>query len=189
MTNTALEINAPIVVTGNAYAGLTGKIATISKGWYEVELDDGRVQKMRAKHLLVNVPAEEQDTDEDEELTDAQKMKATLERHRTGYEKTVAHSGSASLDNGDKVAKALRGLHPVEAMVLANMVVVPLDPEFDAFAKYGHLNNGQQRMNSGNKIRGAVKREETTNEEVLGLVEDACEKAAPLIAELNGQAE
>ncbi|AZS06540.1 hypothetical protein [Alteromonas phage ZP6] len=72
------------------------------------------------------------------------------------YQKSKSASGNVSRNNGDAVATALTG-QPIENVraIAAEMCDVPAE---DLEAKYAHLNVGQQRMNLGNKIRGAVNR-------------------------------
>jgi len=61
-------------------------------------------------------------------------------------------------DNGDPIAQMLR-----EAVTLDDTYAVGFKylgiPEPELRARYGHLNNGQQRMNIGNLMRGKFKRE------------------------------
>lgn len=60
-------------------------------------------------------------------------------------------------DNGDPVARMLR-----DAKTLDDVYVIAAKklkvPEKELRAKYGHLNPGQQRMNCGNRLRGAFKK-------------------------------
>lgn len=72
------------------------------------------------------------------------------------YQKSKSASGNVSRNNGDAVATLLAG-QPVDVVckVAAEMCDVAAE---DLEAKYAHLNVGQQRMNLGNKIRGAVNR-------------------------------
>ena len=84
-------------------------------------------------------------------------MAGTLKAARAGYEDGVCC--------GDQLALALKST-PLEVTTqLATWVVGKGD--WDAMAAYGHLNNGQIRMNSGNKIRGALKRGDIAAELVL----------------------
>jgi hypothetical protein len=70
------------------------------------------------------------------------------------YTPVVSASGNSSLDNGDDVATKLRGkdLNEVYSIV-AKTVGEPIKA---LKAKYEHLNVGMQRMNLGNKYRGAL---------------------------------
>lgn len=74
------------------------------------------------------------------------------------YVKTHSASGSASLNNGDSVAKALDGATIDEVKVIAGNMGV------DDVNKYDHLNVGQRRMNLGNRIRGIINKMEKDKE-------------------------
>jgi regulator of protease activity HflC (stomatin/prohibitin superfamily) len=80
--------------------------------------------------------------------------KVRIEIPTDNYTKARSASGSMSRNNGDVVASTLVGLTLDETIAIA---VEVLDiPEAELRAKYAHLNVGQQRMNIGNRIRGAV---------------------------------
>lgn len=83
--------------------------------------------------------------------TDALK-EAAKTYHRTKEQKTA--SGNASVDCGDQVAAKLRGMDLTAVYSLAAKTLDITVKELQA--KYGHLNTGMQRMNLGNRIRGAV---------------------------------
>lgn len=87
-------------------------------------------------------------------------MAATLRKYRAGYEPTVSHTGRKSLHNGDVVAAFLAGRSPDEAMSAAERIL-GLDAGF-LTEKYASLNDGAKRMNSGNRIRAALKRKDIT---------------------------
>jgi len=59
-------------------------------------------------------------------------------------------------DNGDPVAVALRGCTTLDDVYRETAALLRV-PESELRAKYAHLNNGQQRMNCGNRLRGAFK--------------------------------
>lgn len=82
-------------------------------------------------------------------------MSDTLRKYRVQYTQYQQPNGELSLDNGDEVAQLLRVATP-EAVCLAADVVLGL-PHGTHLAKYERLNNGQRRMNSGNKIRAQYK--------------------------------
>lgn len=92
----------------------------------------------------------------DETQVEATETKTVIKVDPDKYQKAKSASGNASRNNGDAVATALAG-QPLEnvAAIAAEMCDVPAE---DLLAKYAHLNVGQQRMNLGNKIRGAVNR-------------------------------
>ena len=97
--------------------------------------------------------AEEADEESEEEETVGGKMAQALARARVHYVKCKRPNGTATAHNGDDIAKALRDYEPNEVADLADKCLkVPVGTHF---LKYGHLNNGQVRMNSGNRIRAA----------------------------------
>lgn len=65
---------------------------------------------------------------------------------------------SGQHDVGDEAATMLRGKSLDEAYTIAARFLRV--PEDELRTKYGHLNNGQQRMCLGNKIRFAIKKGE-----------------------------
>jgi hypothetical protein len=69
------------------------------------------------------------------------------------YARVKSASGNASLDNGDAVAKQLRELTIDDVYSRASKVLK--EPVTALKARYKHLNVGMQRMNLGNRIRGA----------------------------------
>jgi len=75
----------------------------------------------------------------------------TVNADLSKYVKTKAASGAVSVNNGDDVAVLLNGLNLDELYEIANTFCEPKEP-FD----YSKLNGGMQRMNLGNRIRGAV---------------------------------
>lgn len=86
----------------------------------------------------------------------AANMSRQLQKYRGGYQECVTASGNKSLNNGDEVASWLEGKDWAEVCRLADEVLGE-EPGFHA-TKYERLNPGQRRMNSGNRIRAAVKR-------------------------------
>lgn len=82
-------------------------------------------------------------------------MANTLAKYRVGYVVSVTADGRKSLNNGDELAELLEGL---DHMQVARVAELALDLEIGFLAtKYAKLNNGQIRMNSGNRIRAALK--------------------------------
>lgn len=147
--------------------------ATTQTGWIVVRLDDplnhptckdGKVSA-RASSLAPLAPAPEQpkpsdlpldapptDGDPEAPLPKGQsKMAQALQNARKHYAKTRRPDGSKSADNGDAIARELRDLEPIEVASLADKILGL--PQGTHRAKYGHLNPGQIRMNSGNRIR------------------------------------
>lgn len=115
---------------------------------------------------------------EDESSHGSKLMSDILGKYRTSYVKAVSYTKGPTLDNGDELAVALRGLSPADVCAIADMVHGELPGTH--FERYSHLNIGQRRMNAGNRIRGAVRK----NEELLASV---LQMAKPL-ADLNEEA-
>lgn len=159
----------------------TGTLTAIGKGWYVVELDEESAEEherekasVRAASLLP-APADEEadeiddeETDSDDEETDeidealeeaekhASRMAEALRNARVRYQKTRRPAGAASADCADLIAKELRDYEPLEVAAIADRCFDL--PKGTHAAKYAHLNNGQIRMNCGNKIRAAWKK-------------------------------
>lgn len=71
------------------------------------------------------------------------------------YQTTRSATGSSSKHSGDVIALGLAGATLEEVYdVLAH--IINANPR-ELVKKYAHLNPGQQRMNLGNRIRGAIK--------------------------------
>ncbi len=81
----------------------------------------------------------------------AESGKTVIRPKVDNYVAGVSGSGKVTKNNGDIVAQALNGLTIENVVSLAEDVCGE-----DHSGKYRHLNVGQQRMNLGNRIRGAV---------------------------------
>lgn len=86
----------------------------------------------------------------------ASRMAEALRQARQHYTKDKRPDGSATAHCGDAIAKELRDMEPEETANLADKVLQ--QPHGFHFAKYQNLNNGQIRMNSGNRIRAYWKK-------------------------------
>ncbi|AIZ01482.1 hypothetical protein J3_0035 [Vibrio phage J3] len=90
------------------------------------------------------------------------------------YQKTRTAKGNTSLHSGDVVAVGLAPLVLSEVYaVAAEMMGVDVDT---LVAKYQHLNEGMQRMNLGNRIRGAIAALDKGNAKEVERVTKANEK-------------
>ena len=87
-------------------------------------------------------------------------MSETLSRYRASYETTISYSGRKSLSNGDAIAQFLEMVAPDAVMTQAERIL-GLEAGF-LTEKYQNLNEGQKRMNSGNRLRAALKRGDIT---------------------------
>jgi hypothetical protein len=197
-----------VTVTTAATGGepLAGTIETISKGWYVVELDEeienakgqmsttvsARVSSLQP--LVDDEQAEEEEAslqaddveeaEEEEEEAASSRMAEALRKARTRYVKTHRPSGAATAHNGDTIAKELLDYEPLEVAEIADRCLKL--PKGTHAERYAGLNNGQIRMNSGNRIRGAWKKAERDGDTdtiahilfILGLDDQLAEEAA-----------
>lgn len=95
----------------------------------------------------------------------ARRQDRVLARYRGSYKDTTAASGHKSKNNGDAVAIALAGAEPLVVVAAAERLAGLAEGEL--LAKYAKLNPGQQRMNSGNRIRNLVKKGIVSVEQVV----------------------
>ena len=94
---------------------------------------------------------------------------------RDKYQTAKTASGGKSLNNGDVVATALEGIFTDETYEVAGkLLTFPLTvskvkiESLDALkGAYDHLNDGMQRMNLGNRIRGAIAQIDKANVKAL----------------------
>lgn len=86
----------------------------------------------------------------------ATRMAEALKKAREHYKKDKRPDGSATAHCNDAIAKELHDLDPKEVADLADKVLK--QPHGFHFGKYQNLNNGQIRMNSGNRIRAYWKK-------------------------------
>ena len=95
-------------------------------------------------------------------------MSQTLNKYRANYVVGVSGSGRKSLHNGDELATLLEHKDHNDVAAIAERA---LGLEAGTLrTKYQHLNNGQIRMNSGNRIRAALKRGDITIEDVKAAI-------------------
>lgn len=83
-------------------------------------------------------------------------MAGTLAKYRVGYVVSITADGRKSLSNGDELAVLLEQLTGAQVARIAE-IALGLE-EGELVRKYEKLNNGQVRMNSGNRLRAALKR-------------------------------
>ena len=94
--------------------------------------------------------------------------KTVVRPNTESYTKTRTASGNTSLHNGDPVASKLVELLLDEVYAVASKLLgVDVDTLVE---KYKHLNPGMQRMNLGNRIRGAVAKIDKGNEKEINAV-------------------
>ena len=147
------------------YQGECGVVSAYVKGWYEVDLNDTEdevIVKVRAKQLELWV----------EPIEETKTMSGTLNKYRKNY--LTTHTAKGNKSQSSKESVAARYFEGYDHCAVAHMVASLLNlPAFDElYHQYAHLNNGQMRMNSGNKLNNAIKRGELIEEDVADLMEE-----------------
>jgi len=140
-----------------------GKIAEfVSKngGWVTIIDHAGTTRKVRSSKVSpVTTKVVKVESNEDED--DRVRLYPKMENYVKGLGSTP--SGRSTIDIDDDVAEQLRGMNFETAAKAVAKEMVALGEKTTAgelMAKYEHLNPGMQRMNLGNKLRGAIKRAE-----------------------------
>jgi hypothetical protein len=136
-------------------SGDIAKVVSNERGW--IGLNTGK--KVRIKQIVDVVG--EADLEEGEEEK-SYNMASHLNQYRAAYETVKSATGNKSKVCGDDLSHLLAMMLPDDVIALATYV---LDRD-DLFARYGSLNEGQKRMNAGNLLRNAIKREEITVDDI-----------------------
>lgn len=148
--------------------GTIWTIEAISRGWFTLTSDEGTRKARKAQLTEVSLEPEQEDEDDEPKST----MARTLAKYRGGYLKTTNVTGRKTQVCGDWLSQELTSLFPHEVALLADRVF----DERDGFhlTRYAHLNDGQVRMNSGNRIRAKFRGLEGDEaQELLEFVEAA----------------
>ena len=142
-TQTKIEAGTPV-----RHGDEETTIKTYSKGWYELESG----AKVRAKDIEVITE------DEGEEGQSGRNMAKTLQKYRAGYLTSVTSDGRKSKRSDNPISAWMEGWTPEMACMAADKLLN--QPAGFHAAKYEGLNNGQRRMNAGNRIRAFAKSHE-----------------------------
>jgi hypothetical protein len=157
--------------------GRDGKVievdGTLSKGWVTYKDDEGtrkaRIAKdepakaAKGKAKAKSAKGKRRSAGNEEEEA-SRKIGQSPVRQFAEYERVTLSDGRVTFDSGDKVAKELRGLdisdvyketaRALKAAKLEEGTIASITESLEA--RYSHLNLGMQRMNLGNRIRGAL---------------------------------
>jgi hypothetical protein len=124
------------------------QIKATSKGWLTIELSDGTTVKARAKDVRVASEGGITNRRVGDRRYDCSKY-----TRKVAGKALKSAGGNATMDNGDALAKTLRGAELDE--VYAQAAKLLGETQTALKAKYSHLNAGMQRMNLGNRMRAA----------------------------------
>lgn len=150
--NTEIQVGSQVTLNVDQEE-IFGTVTKISRGWYLIDTEEGTTVSRRVNQI--NLVEDEEAEEEEAEEGAICKMTEQLNKARARYVKVKCFSGKASLSNGDAVAKILEGLSP---SVVRNMAESLCSLEVGTLeAKYANLKAGAIRMNSANRIRGALK--------------------------------
>lgn len=157
-TKTTFEIGSSALFLGSDRK-VPCVIIGCNKGWYQIQLDNGIVRKVRAKQLEV-IELEDDELEDDENLG---KMSKILAKARSRYVATKTPKGRTSATCGDSVSKLMQGMDLDQALNFAEECLGL--GQGALHEKYDGLNPGHARMNAGNRVRGAINRGDITIEE------------------------
>lgn len=154
--------------------GVEVEVISTKSGWTSYYDANGVVRKARNSKFEGAAPSKPRKAKpakaakkaKGDEVASGHTIGSTPVRKFESYEKTEAASGNASYDTGDKVAKSLRGMTLEEVYTEAARAIKESgdkelgttigDIETVLRERYEGLNPGMQRMNLGNRIRGAL---------------------------------
>lgn len=155
MTNSTKQDPKALIGTFFRDDDIVFEVVEYKAGWFTSKSADGIEQKDRLADITQYQSANGFDTDEEKEAaTGKQSMNSQLLKYRANYKTSIAASGRKSLNNGDPVATALEY---IDLEDLYDAVAELF--EVDLRVRYERLNLGSQRMNLGNRIRSAYKKE------------------------------
>ena len=137
-------------------------------------------RKADLEAILVALEAESVEAEEEEKV---KSMGNTLAAYKAAgaYIKSVTAAGKPSMRKADDIAAFLATMLPEEVAALATEILGLEFPLYvgDGTGKYDRLNPGQVRMNSGNRIRAALKRGDIVPADVFGKwADEEAEEAA-----------
>jgi len=140
------------VMVDDGNDAFTGTLIEQTEAGWKVRDDDKEV--IAPDVLITLLPNDDDDDSDDDELTGS-RMSIALRKARVRYVK-VKHKDGQSAHCNDPIARALEDLEPGEVAAMADKITG--ERQGFHYNKYQHLNPGQIRMNSGNKIRTLYKK-------------------------------
>lgn len=143
--------------------GKAVEVVSRKSGWITYISEDGATRKARASAFDGTSKRKAKAKGKAAKSNGA--VTGNIIRDRSGFKPYKTEDGVKGLDNGDKVAKQLRGLdldavygETARAIRHAGTEEGTIESIEKALrSRYGKLNPGQQRMSLGNRLRGAVR--------------------------------
>lgn len=169
------EVNGQwlLVVSGEGEFRIRAKHAVLVEADEAPELPEGEVtnEDLEAAGLAHGTNDDEAEAEAEEDDEPASNLARQMRKYRAGYQPGVNASGSKTLTNADQLAIAMLRLHPAGTCAAADALFE--QPAGHHAARYAALNPGQQRMNSGNRIRAGVRKGTFTLEQALEAIDAA----------------
>lgn len=139
--------------------------------WTEPDKTEFTLQEALEEEARLKAEAGEQDEPkaEEEEDDDLSNLARTMKKYRSSYEDAVkVHADGKSAKtkiNGDPLSKLLLDREPDDVVEIAERALGMVPGTLSS--KYAKLNPGQRRMNSGNRLRAAIKRGDLTVDAIM----------------------
>ena len=130
----------------HCYKATKAELEEAEQEGIEQEQHDTEVEEFEKAMIGEIAPAT---IDEVDEADDSKNIVPS--KYRSRYHQVESAKGKRSLDNGDPVAQALRGLELADVYQVVASELGEDHAELEE--RYAHLNPGQQRMVLGNKLR------------------------------------
>lgn len=133
--------------TRKTYTVKSSQIRNRARGWLTIELSDGSVVKARPRDVRVIGGLEQRRVGD-------RIHNCTKYVRRVGNRPNLSATGNTTMDNGDSLARKLRGADLETVYKQASQILGI--PQTELRGRYAHLNVGMQRMNLGNRMRAAM---------------------------------
>lgn len=161
-----IEIGAKVrILEHKDYKDSLGFVTAVSSGWYTVELDDERHSdnhEVKLRQADLELWAEE---------SAPATMSGTMGKYRKDYVTTYTAKGNRSQSSATSVtARHMEGYDHAAVAQIAAMLLGSGEDVLEFYHRYAHLNNGQMRMNCGNRINAAVKRGDIVEDDVANVM-------------------
>lgn len=132
----------------------------------DMEAAEAEADRMLEERGLTDMNTDDTEAELEDEAQN--EMSRVMLKYRKKYVPSVSASQRKSLNNGDDLAKLLE--YKDHKQVIAIAEIVGNFNNGELLGRYSHLNNGQQRMTAGNRIRALIKKGEITIDDVKAAI-------------------